>query len=445
VASICVVGAWHQAAVAAAGLSELGHAVRGVDGNAAAVARLAAGTPPVEEPGLPDLLLHHLGSGHLRYTPDFVDALRGADAALVAIDTPVGADDSPDLASVFEAVDAIANGLSGDLLLIIGAQVPVGTCHALTERVRALAGSHRVDVAYVPEFLRLGNAVELFLHPDRLVIGADDPAVRARVAQIYRGVDAPVVETGLRTAEMIKHASNAFLAASVSFANEIAGLCEESGADALAVAQAMRLDRRIGPHAFLSPGLGFAGGTLGRDVRALQALGRATARPTRLLDAVMAVNADQTRLVVARLERRFPDLRGVSIGLLGLTYKPGTSALRRSAGLETAEALLARGARVRAFDPMVPPDRSHEVPAGLELVADPIAAADGAAALALMTEWPEFQRLDWGELAARAAAPRVLIDARNALDPATVAQAGFDYWGVGRAARRAGADRSRPP
>ncbi|HEV8633982.1 MAG TPA: nucleotide sugar dehydrogenase, partial [Chloroflexota bacterium] len=325
-----------------------------------------------------------------------------------------------------------------DLLLVVGAQVPVGTCDNLAERVNALAARHRVDLAYVPEFLRLGDAVELFLRPDRLVIGADDPAVRARVAALYRGVEAPVIETGLRTAEMIKHASNAFLAASVSFANEIAALCEESGADALAVARAMRLDRRIGPHAFLSPGLGFAGGTLGRDVRALQALGRAKERPTRLLDAVMAVNADQTRLVVARLERLFPDLGGVSIGLLGLTYKPGTSALRRSAGLETAEALLARGARVRAFDPMVPPERAAEVPPGLELVADASAAAAGASALALMTEWPEFAALDWKDLAAGAAEPCVLIDARNALDPAAVAQAGFDYWGVGRALPGAG-------
>jgi UDPglucose 6-dehydrogenase len=437
VTTVCVIGAWHQAAVAAGGLAELGNEVRGAALDASALAGLAAGVPPVEEPGLADLLRRHLASGKLRYAP-LDDALRGADAALVAIDTPVGPDDSPDLSSVVDALEAIGRSLSGDLLLVVSAQVPVGTCDRLSERVNSLATGHRVDVAYVPEFLRLGNAVELFLHPDRLVIGADDPAVRTRVAEIYRGVDAPIVDTDLRTAEMIKHASNAFLAASVSFANEIAGLCEESGADAVMVAQAMRLDRRIGPYAFVAPGLGFAGGTLGRDVRALQALGRARNRATRLLDAVMAVNADQTRLVLHRLERLFPSFDRVSIALLGLTYKPGTSALRRSAALETAEALLARGARVRAFDPMVPPERADEVPAGLELAADAMAAANEASALALMTEWPEFARLDWARLAARAAEPRVLIDARNLLDPAEVARAGFDYWGVGRALRRAG-------
>jgi UDPglucose 6-dehydrogenase len=286
-------------------------------------------------------------------------------------------------------------------------------------------------MAYVPEFLRLGSAVELFFRPDRLVFGADEPAVIARVAALYRGVEAPIVKTSLRTAEMIKHASNAFLATSISFANELSGLCEASGADALAVAEAMRLDRRIGPHAFLSPGLGFAGGTLGRDVRALQALGGKCGRPTRLLDAVMDVNHDQTQLVVARLTRLFPSLEGVRVALLGLTYKPGTSALRRSAALETAAALLSSGADVVAHDPQVSPARAPELPVGMRVATDPYQALAGARAGIVMTEWPEYRQLDWSRAGATMAEPFV-IDARNALDPDVMAAAGLRYWGVGR-------------
>lgn len=430
---VCVVGAWHQASVAAAGLAELGHEVTGTALDREAIKRLAGGQPPVVEPDLEGLLKRHLRSGRLRYTVDFADALADVEVVLIAIDTPVGPDDTPELEVVFESVRAVARAAAADALIVVSAQVPVGTCDRIAALLAEMRPDVRWDVAYVPEFLQLGSAVRLYLQPDRIVVGADHPGVADRVESLFAGLPAPKLRTSVRSAEMAKHASNAFLAASISFVNEVAALCEATGCDALAVAEAMRLDPRIGPRAFLSPGLGFAGGTLGRDVRSLQAIGHAAGRPTQLMDAVMEVNGRQTRLVVDRLRSTFGAFDGRTVAILGLTYKPGTSALRRSAAVEAAQELLAAGARVRAHDPMVPPNRASELPDRLELTETPENAARGAACVVLMTEWPQYRELDWPCLAA-AMAGDLVVDARNGLDPAPVTAAGLRYWGVGRVA-----------
>jgi len=429
-ASICVVGLWHQASVVSACLADLGHAVRGVGPEADVVANLNQGHAPLYEPGLDDLIQRNLDAGRLRYTTDYADALRGADVAYLAIDTPVGPDDESDLASIEEAARSIGRAMSGPLTLIVSAQVPVGTSGRLAELIRAEQPDAHLDVVYVPEFLRLGTAIETFRQADRFVVGADDPAVAERVADLYRPLGRPILVTGLRSAEMGKHASNTFLATSISFINEIADLCDEAGADATQVAQILKLDRRIGPYAFLSPGLGFAGGTLGREIRALQKLGQRTGRQTLMMDAVMAVNQSRARFVGQRLGKIYDSLDGLVVGILGLTYKSGTSTMRRAISLEIIQDLVGQGVAVRAYDPLANLDEVSDRPP-FERSPDPYTAAQGADALVLVTEWDTIGDLDFERLRAAMRRP-VLIDTRNLFDPARMRTVGFVYASVGR-------------
>ena len=320
--------------------------------------------------------------------------------------------------------------MSGELILIVSAQVPVGTCERIAAIVREENPAAVFDIAYVPEFLRLGTAVDTFREADRFVVGANDPAVAERIAALYRPLGQPIVITSLRTAEMAKHASNAFLATSISFINEMANLCDEVGADALQVAQIMKLDRRIGKYAFLGPGLGFAGGTLGREIRALQKLGQQHRCDTPMMDAVMTVNQARARLVGQRLQRVYDSLEDLQVGVLGLTYKPGTSTLRRSIALDIILDLVAQGASVRAFDPLARLDEVADLPP-FEPCADPYAVAQGSDALVLVTEWADIRDLDLPRLRAAMRRP-VFIDTRNLFDPAEMQEAGFIYLGVGR-------------
>ena len=429
-ARICVVGLWHQASVLSACLADLGHQVCGVGDDPGAVRALAAGRAPVRERRLNGILRRNLKAGRLRYLVDYGEALREAEFAYLALDTPVDAEDRSDLDPVFAAADRMGANLSGDLILCVTAQVPVGTCEELAARLARQAPRFSCRVVYVPEFLRLNAAVEHFRRADRIIIGAQDPGTAARVAELYAPLKRPLRITGLRTAEMAKHASNAFLAASISFINEIADLCEVSGADALEVARAMKLDRRIGTHAFLSPGLGFAGGTLGREIRSLQQLARRRGRSTALLDAVMTVNLARPRRVAETLRRLYPSLDGLQAGVLGLTYKPGTSTLRRSAAFEIIAELTAAGVRIQAYDPLA---NLSEAPDGppFQVCPDPYTAAGGSDALVLITEWPGIGELDLARLRDAMRRP-VLLDTRNFFDPERMRELGFLYFGIGR-------------
>lgn len=436
-ARIAVVGLWHQGAVLCGCLPNLGHHVRGVDDTPGVIDGLRSGRPPVHEPGLPGLLRRHQGRGRLSFTADFAEGLGGADFVFLSIDTPVGPGDEPDLAPVMTLAARIGKQLPrrATATVVVTSQVPVGTCERIAG-VIAQAGraAGRVPVAHVPEFLQLGRAVRTFRRADRIVVGAPDRGTADRVATLYRGLRRPIVRTDLRTAEMSKHASNAFLAMSVSAINELADLCERVGADVVQVANIMKLDRRIGPQAYLSAGLGFAGGTLGRDVRALQALGRQVDRPTRLCDAVMAINADRIRLVARRLQEFYPSLEDRTVGVLGLTYKPGTSTLRRSIALEIIANLVRGGAKVRAYDPLACLDEADTLPP-FARAADPYDAARGADALVLVTPWAGIEQLDLRRLAAAMRSP-VFVDTRNQFDPAVLVRSGFAYAGVGRGSPR---------
>ena len=429
-ANICVVGLWHQASVISACLADMGHQVCGVGNDEQTVTSLNAGDPPVYEPKLRAIMRRNLRADRLKYTTDYRKALQGAEFAYIAIDTPVGPDDESDLSPIFSAARRVGQAISGELILIVSAQVPVGTCERIAATIHEVNPAAVLEIAYVPEFLQLGAAVDTFRQADRFVIGAADPVVAKRVATLYRPLSRPIVISNLRTAEMAKHASNAFLSTSISFINEIGNLCDEVGADALQVAQIMKLDRRIGKHAYLSPGLGFAGGTLGREIRALQKLGQQHGCDTPMMDAVITVNQARAHLVGQRLGRIYDSLDGIQVGILGLTYKSGTSTLRRSIALDVIRDLVAHGASVKAFDPLASLDEVADLPA-LESCCDPYAVAQESDALVLVTEWSGIHELDLPRLRAAMRWP-VFIDTRNVFDPAKMQEAGFVYLGVGR-------------
>ncbi len=428
---VCVVGIWHLGAVTSACLAEMGYQVIGVERDPEGAAALNRGTPPLFEPGLEELMTRHLISGHLRYTTDLREGAEGAPCVVIAYDTPVNEQDEPDISPIIDAVQALAPCLAEGATLIVSSQVPVGTCEALAASLRRLNPVLRFGMACVPENLRLGQAIARFLQPDLLVIGADSDTTAAKVEALFSPVPAPRVRTDLRTAEMTKHAINAYLATCISFGNELANLCDEVRADAIQIAQALRLESRVSPTAPLLPGLGFAGGTLARDLKVLKHLAEQFAYPAHLLNGVLAVNQLQNRTVIHRLKKLVGSLQGKTIGVLGLTYKPGTSTLRRSPAGEIIDALTTAGAAVRAYDPKADRTELETHLTQCILCSDPYDAARGAHALLVVTPWPEFKELDLARLRGLMQVP-VLLDAPNLLEPERAVQAGFLYQGIGR-------------
>jgi UDPglucose 6-dehydrogenase len=411
--AIAVWGTWHLGSVHAACLAELGNRVRATDPDPAVVAGLSQGNAPLYEPGLAEMLRKHLATGRLSiHSPDDSELGR-ADAIFLTADTEVDDDDRVHLASVESLAEAAARTAQRDVPVVMASQVPAGTTERLVARMSELSGRVLRPVC-MPENLRLGTALENFLRPDRLVIGSTDAAAADAILALY-GLDCPVLRMGLRSAEMSKHALNAYLGTLISFASETADLCEAVGADAYDVERALRADGRVSPKAPLRPGFGFAGGTLGRDVQILRELARARGVQSPLMDAVLSVNRARTRRLVDQLSRALGGLGGRAVTLLGLAYKPGTDTLRRSIALEIARELGAAGARVSAFDP-----RISRLPASappIVLAADALAAARGADVVVIVTEWPEFARLDWVRMGAAMRRPLV-FDLKGLLDPA---------------------------
>jgi UDPglucose 6-dehydrogenase len=427
-ANICVTGIWHQGAVVSACLADLGNNVRGVcDEKTASL--LNAGQTPVHEPGLPEIIQRNLKAGGLRYTTDYMEGLKTAEFVFICTDTPVDMNDDSDLSLIYDIAEKIGKHLPHDVILCITAQVPIGTSEELSKTIRNLAPVYRGAVAYVPEFLRLGIAVETFRQADRFVIGCNDPVVADHVAALYKPLGRPMVYTDIRSAEMAKHASNTFLATSISFINEIANLCEAVGANVYEVAKIMKLDHRIGEYAFLSPGLGFAGGTLGREIRALQKLGGSRNVPTTLMNSVWQINSQRAQLVRHRLFKELGPLVGHQIGILGLTYKAGTSTLRRAISLEIIRDMVEAGASVRAFDPLANLSEVNILPP-MKICQDPYQVAEGSSALILITEWPDLYFLNFKKLRSRMKG-NMFLDTRNLLDPKQMAEADFCYLGIG--------------
>ena len=427
-ARIALIGLWHLGTVAAAGLARLGHTVCATDPDPQIVRCLQRNDPPLYEPGLAEALSFQVAQGRLRFDSDPRTAFSGAEYTFITFDTPVDENDQCNLSPIIAAIDSIALNTGGPLIIVLMSQVPVGTCRTLNARLRARASKLDFQLVYHPENLRLGDAMKTFLMPDFLVVGAETPSTADRLIALYAGVESSVLRMSWESAEMAKHALNAFLATSISLVNELADLSELASADMRDVVRVLRADRRIGPHAFLNPGPGFSGGTLGRDVQALRHFARAHDLATLLLDAALAVNQNRLARIVHHLAQACAGLRGKRIALLGLTYKPGTNTLRRSHTLALATLLREQGADVVAFDPRITSARPET--RDIALAASPQQALAGADAAVLCTPWPDFKNLDLASLRREVRRP-LLFDCHNFLDDAAARQAGWDYWGVG--------------
>jgi UDPglucose 6-dehydrogenase len=421
---IAVIGTGYVGLVTAAGFAELGSDVWCVDIDADKVARLRRGEIPIYEPGLAESVVR--SSGRLHFSTELAPALEHARLLFVAVGTPPTYSGDADLSAVRAVVDAMP--ATGDHALVMKSTVPVGTGEAIQ---RVLKESAKDGFAYVscPEFLKEGSALADFLEPDRVVVGDNGDWAGDAVVELYAPLHAPLVRTDIASAEMIKLAANAFLATKISFINEIANVCEETGADVLEVAKGMGLDRRIGPH-FLRPGVGFGGSCFPKDVSALKQLAGNSGYHFQLLTAVIEVNELQKRRVIGKLQKHLGSLVGKRVALLGLAFKANTDDMREASSLVLAARLQADGARVRAYDPIAAGEAS-KLMQGVELADSALEAARGADAIVLVTEWPEFAELDWSELAA-ACAGRVVIDGRNFLDAERLRAAGFVYEGIGR-------------
>ncbi len=427
--NITVVGAGYVGLVNAVCLADLGHRIVCLDIDMAKVERLSAGKVDIEEPGLTELLAKTAKAGRIRFESDPGIALKNAEIAMVCVDTPVLPGQKPNLTSLMAAIGSVAEDGSDVTTVVLRSTVPPGTCLAVNKRLAEIIGNGRMAVVSHPEFFQEGSAVSDCQNPVRIVVGSRDKAAAAGVADLWGRDDVPVVSTDLETAEMIKQASNGFLAAKISFINDIARICDIVGADVDTVAAGMGLDPRIG-NAYLRAGVGFGGSCLPKDLRALISSAQFAGWNPKTLVAALDVNDQQRDLVVERLKEKIGDLNGRRIGLLGLTFKPGTSDLRDSPAIAIAESLLEAGAIVVATDPIIPA-LARDIPDGVTLADDPYEAAVGASALVMATEWSDFLALDWSKLAASMDG-KVVLDGRNSLERADVEAAGLIYMGVGR-------------
>jgi len=421
---IGVIGTGYVGLVTAAGFAELGSEVWCVDIDAEKIARLQRGEVPIYEPGLQELLARN--SERLHFSTELAEALERARLLFVAVGTPPTHSGDADLSAVHQVVDSMP--ASDRHALVMKSTVPCGT-GANVKRIFRERGRDGFSYVSCPEFLKEGSAVKDFMSPDRVVIGDDGDWAGDAVVQLYEPFDAPRVRTDIASAEMIKLAANAFLATKISFINEIANVCEQVGADVVEVSRGMGLDARIGPK-FLQAGLGYGGSCFTKDVSALKLLAGNSGYHFQLLNAVIEVNELQKRRVVAKLERHLGELAGRHVGLLGLAFKPNTDDMRGASSLVLAARLQAEGAHVKAFDPIAEVQARKLMPQ-LDYADSAMGTVEGADALILVTEWPEFLELDWGKVAG-AMSGNLVIDGRNALDPQAVRAAGLLYEGIGR-------------
>jgi UDPglucose 6-dehydrogenase len=420
---IAVIGTGYVGLVTAAGFAELGNEVWCVDIDAGKVARLNAGEVPIYEPGLAESI--GANRERLHFSTELAPALEHARLLFVAVGTPPTYSGDADLSAVHAVVDAMP--VSDRHALVMKSTVPVGTGASIK---RALTERGKDGLRYVscPEFLKEGTALPDFRHPDRVVVGDEGDWAGDAVVELYAPLGAPLVRTDIASAEMVKLASNAFLATKISFINEIANVCEETGADVTEVARGMGLDTRIGPK-FLRPGIGFGGSCFPKDVSALKQLAGNSGYHFQLLTAVIEVNELQKRRVVSKLQKHLGSLVGKTIALLGLAFKPETDDMREASSLVLAARLQADGAVVRAYDPVAEQEARHLM-SGVQFAESAIDALEGADAAVLVTEWPEFRELDWSDVADRMRG-KILIDGRNFLDSAQLTAAGLAYEGVG--------------
>jgi len=434
---VAVVGSGYVGTVVAASLASLGRRVMGVETDPAKLAVLRSGTAPFYEAGLDELIGAGLAAGVLAFTDDPAAAMAVSDVVFLCVGTPSDPSGRPDMQYVESAARAIAAASDGHHVLVTKSTVPIGS-GTWVRNIFEEVSTGGTRVVSNPEFLREGTAVSDFLHPERVVLGSDDPEALDIVAEVYRPVleqsfherdvaRPPLVRTSLATAETVKYAANAFLATKISFINEIANICELVGADVVEVAGAIGLDSRIGPR-FLDAGIGWGGSCFGKDLSALASIAEDYGYRAQLLQAAIDVNQRQRALVVEKLQRQLKVLRGRRIALLGVAFKPGTDDTRDSPAIDVAERLIHHGASVIAHDPLVTDVPGHPQ---LRLVGDPYAATAGADAVVLTTDWPDYLALDFATIAAGMRGD-YFLDTRNVFDAATVESGGLRYECIGR-------------
>jgi UDPglucose 6-dehydrogenase len=428
---VAVVGAGYVGLTTAACLARLGHSVTCADLDEQRVRALSKGEVPILEEGLPALVAEGLAAGRLRFVVGATAAAQTAEFVFLCVQTPQSDTGAADLSAVEAVIREIAPVLRPGAVVVNKSTMPVGSTLLVARELSRGGASTDVGVASNPEFLREGTAVRDFLEPSRVVIGCDDNAIAVRVSELYRDVQAPIVVTEAASAEMIKYASNAFLATKISFINAIANLCEAVNADVREVALGMGYDTRIG-FEFLHPGPGYGGSCFPKDTAALIHTADEAGYDFSLLRGVVEVNREQHERVFDKLRvAAGGSLAGVTVGVWGLTFKANTDDLRDSPSLVVCQRLLEQGAIVRAYDPAAGEAAVDRLPS-LDVRADPYDAAAGTQLLALLTEWDEFRWLDFARVGAAMQPPRALVDARNLLDPADMRRKGFAYQGVGR-------------
>lgn len=432
--NICMIGAGYVGLVSAACFSEFGWSVQCIDKDERRVAQLRAGEVPIYEPGLDELLARNLKNGRISFSTDLGAAVVSADLVFLAVGTPMRRGDGyADLSYVYEAVAELAPHLSGFTVITTKSTVPVGTSREIERRIRALREDADVAVCSNPEFLREGSAIQDFTHPDRVLVGCDDPRARAVMERLYKPLtlrNAPLIFVGRESAELAKYAANAFLAMKISFINEVADLCEKVGADVQQIATAIGSDGRIG-NKFLHPGPGYGGSCFPKDVSALIRTAREAKAPLSLIEQVEKVNTERKLAMAARvLEAVGGDLHGKTVGVLGVTFKPNTDDMREAPSLVLLPMLTERGATVRACDPHGRGNAEALLP-GVVWCGSALEAAEGADVVVVLTEWNEFRALDLTALKARMKGA-ALVDLRNVYSAAMAAEAGLDYFSIGR-------------
>ncbi|MDX6612732.1 MAG: UDPglucose 6-dehydrogenase [Blastocatellia bacterium] len=430
---IAVIGSGYVGLVTGACFAEFGVDVTCVDVDAAKIARLTAGEIPIYEPGLEQLITRNMQAGRLRFTTDVKSAVDEGLVIFLAVGTPPNEDGSANLSYIEAAARSVAEHMSSYKVIVTKSTVPIGT----GERLRVLIKEQQktsagFGIVSNPEFLREGAAINDFMRPDRVVIGSRDEEAIAIMRDLYRPlylIEAPFVITSLEGAELIKYAANAFLATKISFINEIANLCDKVGCDVHDVARAIGMDRRIGPK-FLHPGPGFGGSCFPKDTMALASIARQAGAPSRIVETVIEVNEQQRLAMVPKIEKLVHELSGKTVAVLGLAFKPETDDVRDAPAMGIIKELVARGALVRAYDP-VAMAAAHKVLPDIEYASDEYAAARGADVLVLVTEWNQFRALDMKRIRDSMKTPRI-ADLRNVYEPGAMRELGFEYVGVGR-------------
>jgi UDPglucose 6-dehydrogenase len=428
---ICVVGVGYVGLVTAACFADLGNRVAALDVNEQRVKNLNNGVMPIYEPGLDELVKRNVSAGRISFTTSYKEALKDAEYAFIAVGTPSGESGEADLQYVAAAAKAIAENMVAPLIIINKSTVPIGTGDWVADIVKKSQPKPiEFSVVSCPEFLREGSAITDFLSPHRTVIGSMDRDAANKVAHLHLPLRAPIVITDLRTAEMIKYASNAFLATKISFINELADLCEMVGADVKEVAAGMGYDARIGRY-FLDAGLGWGGSCFPKDVEALAFMAKEKGLNPRILNDVMEVNQERRKFAVEKVGEMLGGLKGKTIGLLGLAFKPNTDDMRYAPSIDISERLIKAGAKIRAYDPVAMEVARPLLPAELEMFKDSYEMVKGCDALIVVTEWNEFKQLDLEKVKKLLKSP-IIYDGRNIYDPRIMKEMGFNYRSVGR-------------